>query len=266
MLKKILLFALVTAPFLWAADDSLSKADRLARLKWEEDQRQDEYANSLARRDWLKDRLIGEIGLGTKYSMMGSDGFGFGAGVEYITAWHVAPYVAGGFVFKATDPDFEQYTLAGTSSLRGGLSYYFLPKSPMHLSISVSYGDIYFDHVAKADSATATRAVLKLRGWEGDVGVTYLSNEWYYLNFNAGFYYAGKKLPGTQNNTTVYSDAAGGDVGLAMGNKKVSDYGLVFGAGIGFALPEFFPDDTEKRRRQREAAQETSTPSSNFHQ
>ena len=28
--------------------------------------------------------------------------------------------------------------------------------------------------------------------------------------------------------------------------------GIVFGIAIGYALPELFPDDTEKRRRQRE--------------
>ena len=28
--------------------------------------------------------------------------------------------------------------------------------------------------------------------------------------------------------------------------------GIVFGITIGYSFPEFFPDDTEKRRRQRE--------------
>ena len=264
MFKKILLFAMITAPILWAQDDSASRADRVARLKWEEDQRQDEYANSLARRDWLKDRLIMEVGLGTKYSMMGAsdevNGFGYGAALEYITQWHFAPYVSAGFVFKATDSDFDSLTLAGTSGVRCGLSYYLFPKSPMHLSIMASYGDIYYDH-AQA-SVGGVRSVLKLRGWEGDLGVTYLTNEWYYLNFDAGFYYAGKKMPGTQNNSVTYSSEARADVGLAEGGKGIPNYGLVAGIGIGFALPELFPDDTEKRRRQRESTRETteSTP------
>ncbi len=32
----------------------------------------------------------------------------------------------------------------------------------------------------------------------------------------------------------------------------ISKFGLVFGITIGFALPEFFPDATEIRRRERE--------------
>jgi hypothetical protein len=36
----------------------------------------------------------------------------------------------------------------------------------------------------------------------------------------------------------------------------MSKTGIVFGIAIGYALPELFPDDTEKRRREREKARE----------
>ena len=38
--------------------------------------------------------------------------------------------------------------------------------------------------------------------------------------------------------------------------KGMSKTGIVFGIAIGYALPELFPDDTEKRRREREKARE----------
>lgn len=249
MLKKILLLCVLIAPVLWA-EDVQPTDERLARLKWEEDQRQDEYANSLRRRDWLKDRLILGPGLGSKYSMMGKEGFGFGVAAEYITRWHVAPFLSYGIAFKRTDPSFDTLSLAGGAGGRVGLSYYFFPKSPMHLALSASYGSVYFDHEQKAD-VDGLRKIIQCKGWEGDLAISYLTNEWYFLNFVAGAYYVGKKMPGTTNKSTGIDDT-GKETGLTMGAKKIPDYGLVFGAGIGFALPDMFPDDTEKRRRDRE--------------
>lgn len=282
MLKKFVLVVLTLVPALWAQDSTAattagSNDERSARKQWEEEQRLDEYANSLRRRDWLKDRLILGPGLGSKYSMMGKEGFGFGVAAEYITSWHLAPYLSYGIAFKRTDPSFDTLSLQGTSGGRVGLSYYFFPKSPLHLAISASYGSIYYDHNQAAgkyvekdslvfDPATQTqsheysnvwqagdqRDVITLKGYEFDLCVSYLTNEWYFLNFIAGMYYAGNKLPGTENKSTTI-DVDGNVVGLAMGAKKVPDTGLVFGLGIGFALPDMFPDDTEVRRREREA-------------
>lgn len=280
MLKKFALLFLTLVPVLWAAEQPSasepSSDERNSRKQWEEEQRLDEYANSLRRRDWLKDRLIIGPGLGSKYSMMGKEGFGFGVAAEYITRWHLAPYLSYGIAFKRTDPSFDSLTLQGTAGGRVGLSYYFFPKSPLHLAVSVSYGSIYYDHNQAAgqyepfdtsyvDPVTTEiisehserwaygtqRNVITLKGYEFDLCVSYLTNEWYFLNFVAGFYYAGNKLPGTKNESSIIIE--GNEVGLVMGAKKIPDTGLVFGLGIGFALPDMFPDDTETRRRERES-------------
>jgi len=92
---------LLSLGFLWAQEEEVSenkKVDRLARKQFEEEQRLDEYANSLRRRDWLKDRLILEVGLGSKFPAMGETGFGFGFGAEYITRWHVGAFATYGFI------------------------------------------------------------------------------------------------------------------------------------------------------------------------
>jgi hypothetical protein len=38
----------------------------------------------------------------------------------------------------------------------------------------------------------------------------------------------------------------------------MSKTGIVFGIAVGYALPDLFPDDTEKRRREREKARARS--------
>ena len=48
-----------------------------------------------------------------------------------------------------------------------------------------------------------------------------------------------------------------GEWGSKVVNKDgMNKTGIVFGIAIGYALPELFPDDTEKRRREREKARE----------
>jgi len=259
MLKIFALLIVLLAPVLWAQEDA-SAAERLARKKWEEEQRLDEYANSLRRRDWLKDRLIFEVGLGTKYAVFGKETFGYGLGLEYITRWHVAPFINYGIVFAKDDPSFDATTakpvsLAGGARSRYGLTYYFNEKSPLHLGISASYGDVFFDHVAAHDTITMKRDILFVKGWEADMVISYLTNEWYFLNFIAGMYYVGNKLPGTENNSSEENDK-NEMVNLMIGGKRIPDLGIVMGVGIGFALPELFPDDTETRRRQRETKRE----------
>lgn len=244
----------------WAQDDGddASSAERLARKKFEEEQRLDEYANSLRRRDWLKDRLILQVGLGSKYPVMGKLGFGFGIGVEYITRYHIAPFASYGMVFEADDPSFaDSIKLEGGAGYRVGLTYYFNPKSPLHIGVMASYGDVYYDHRAQADTIPndrQSRQYLPCKGYELDITISYLTNEWYFLNFIAGAYYIGNKLPGTVN-PGMEPDIFGVPRSVVTNDGDVDgipDVGLVFGLGIGFAFPEFFPDDTEVRRRMRE--------------
>ena len=137
-------------------DSHLSRSkreDMEARKKFEEDQRADEYANSLRRRDWLKDRLMLEIGMGARYPFMGETGMGmgFGAGAEYITRWHIGLYGSFGFLPKGTDSDFDDIELEGGTGYKVGLNYYLFPKNPLHLGLSVSYGTVYFDHDVKSE-------------------------------------------------------------------------------------------------------------------
>jgi len=142
MVKQIsilFILLLLCADIVWA-QRSVVLDDRAARKQWEEDQRADEYANSLRRRDWLKDRLILEMGMGTKFPAMGANWFGFGAGVEYITKWHASGFLTAGFIPSHEDPVFEQYTLDGDLGWRLGFAYYLFPKNPIHLSFQASYG------------------------------------------------------------------------------------------------------------------------------
>jgi hypothetical protein len=236
------------------------RQDYFARKKFEEEQRLDEYANSERRRDWLKDRLIFEIGLGSRMPFMGESGMGMGlgAGIEYITRWHIAAFASFGFLPKVKDSEFDYMELEGGTGYKIGISYYFFPKIPIHLGLSASYGTVYFDHDMEPDE-NGLRSLISVKGFQFDILISYLSNEWYYLQFAFGMYYApdlGKapeKNPSfkkTKDSRTELEDTyASRVVNKPDGMDKT---GIVFGVTIGFALPEFFPDDTEKRRRQRE--------------
>ena len=127
---------------------SSQQKDLEARKKFEEEQRLDEYANSERRRNWLKDRLIFQIGMGSRYPIMGETGMGmgFGIGAEYITRWGVGLYASGGMLPKGDDNDFEGIQLEGGYGYKVGINYYLFPKNPLHLGVSVSYGTVYFDH------------------------------------------------------------------------------------------------------------------------
>jgi hypothetical protein len=256
--------------------------DRAARKQWEEDQRADEYASSLRRRDWLKDRLILELGMGTKFPAMGENWFGFGAGAEYITRWHFSGFVTAGFIPTHEDPTYPEFTLDGGIGWRIGMAYYMFPKSPIHLSVQASYGTVYYDHKARPsnfDEANpdegGTRDLLKGMGYEFDIAVSYLSDQWYFLQAIIGMYYIGNGLKDDQDGN--------GKTGLGLENPSwaldnkgkcctnlvteksgskseyaIPPYGVVFGVGIGFAFDELFPDDTEIRRRERESKSKQS--------
>ena len=235
--------------------------ERLSRQKFEEEQRLDEYANSLRRRDWLKDRLILQVGMGSRYPYMGETGMGmgFGAGVEYITRWHAALYGSFGFLPKGEDNVFEGIDLEGGFGYKVGLNYYLFPKNPLHLGISASYGTVYFDHDIRPDK-NKMRPLITVNGFQFDALITYLTNEWYYLQFSFGMYYAPKLKSKDLSNPSfdVTSKTDETPVSIVVNPDGMNKTGIVFGIAIGYAFPEFFPDDTEKRRREREKEREKS--------
>ena len=235
---------------------SSQQKDLEARKKFEEEQRLDEYANSERRRNWLKDRMIFQVGMGSRYPFMGETGMGmgFGIGAEYITRWGLALYGSGGMLFKGDDNDFEGIELEGGYGYKVGINYYLFPKNPLHLGLSASYGTVYFDHNVEPD-ADGVRPIITVDGFQFDVLITYLTNEWYYLQFSVGMYYSpelGKDTP-EENPSLRYQSAGSSKIISSVVNEDgMSKTGIVFGIAIGYALPELFPDDTEKRRRQRE--------------
>ena len=247
------------------------RREQAERKKFEEEQRLDEYANSERRRDWLRNRLIFQIGMGSRYPIMGETGMGMGlgAGLEFILPFHFALYGSFGFLPKGTDNDFDEWELEGGTGYKVGLNYYLFPKNPLHLGLSVSYGTVYFDHdiVPNEDNV---RPLIKVDGFQFDALITYLTNEWYYLQFSIGMYYAPKlaKTPATGDESTDNPsfrkkvidgmEQNGEWVSKVVEDKGMSKTGIVFGIAIGYALPELFPDDTEKRRREREKARERS--------
>ena len=234
---------------------SSQKKDMEARKKFEEEQRLDEYANSLRRRNWLKDRLIFQIGMGSRYPFMGETGMGmgFGIGAEYITRWGLGLYGSGGMLFKGDDNDFEGIELEGGYGYKVGINYYLFPKNPLHLGVSASYGTVYFDH--NVEPKDGVRPIITVNGYQFDVLISYMTNEWYYLQFSVGMYYApdlGKETPEENPSLRYQSTGSSKIISSVVNPDGMNKTGIVFGIAIGYALPELFPDDTEKRRRQRE--------------
>jgi hypothetical protein len=279
---------LLCQDFVWAQRRA-QEDDGEARRQWEEDQRADEYALSLRRRDWLKDRLILELGLGSKFPVMGANWLGLGAGVEYITRWHLSGFFTAGFVPQHSDP-VMQGTLDGDVGWRLGFAYYMFEKSPIHLGFQVSYGTVFYDHRVAPEGFDPSDfepakfynesgglidlayPIVMCRGYEFDIFISYLSDQWLYGQIMVGMYYVGEGRRYQSEQDALEND--NGSSGWGMTNpsweyntnkrKMVSavtqtdkhpaipPYGVVFGIGIGFAFEEFFPDDTEIRRRERE--------------
>ena len=242
------------------------KDDMAARKKFEEEQRQDEYANSERRRDWLKDRLILQVGMGSRYPFMGETGMGmgFGIGAEYITRWHIGAYGSFGFLPKGTDNEFKDWSLEGGTGYKVGLNYYLFPKNPLHLGLSASYGTVYFDHDIIPDESDM-RALISVNGFQFDALISYMTNEWYYLQFSIGMYYA-PDLAKSEDANPSFRESADSRTSAeitytsrVVNKDGMNKTGIVFGVAIGYAFPEFFPDDTEKRRRQREKERERNS-------
>lgn len=242
---------------------SSQQKDLEARKKFEEEQRLDEYANSERRRNWLKDRLIFQIGMGSRYPIMGETGMGmgFGIGAEYITRWGVGLYASGGMLPKGDDNDFEGIQLEGGYGYKVGINYYLFPKNPLHLGVSVSYGTVYFDHNVEPNEENV-RPLITVNGYQFDLLISYMTNEWYYLQFSVGMYYApdlGTTTPEENPSLRYQSEFSSNVISSVVNPDGMSKTGIVFGIAIGYALPEFFPDDTEKRRRQREKERERNS-------
>jgi len=278
---------LLCQDLVWAQRNAQTD-DRAARRQFEEDQRADEYALSLRRRDWLKDRLILEVGMGTKFPVMGANWLGMGAGIEYITRWHFSGFLTAGFVPSHDDPVMEGYTLDGGMGWRVGMAYYMFPKSPIHLGFQVSYGTVYYDHRIAPEGfdpgnfnseeyyGDLTFPIVMCKGYEFDIFVSYLSNQWFYGQIMVGMYYIGNGLKDNPNgsdgssgwgmtNPSWEKNHRGEVVSVVTKTEKYSGippYGVVFGVGIGFAFEELFPDDTEIRRRERETGRPQARPAS----
>ena len=230
--------------------------DLEARKKFEEEQRLDEYANSERRRNWLKDRMIFQIGMGSRYPIMGETGMGmgFGIGAEYITRWGLGLYVSGGMLPKGDDNDFEGIQLEGGYGYKVGINYYLFPKNPLHLGVSASYGTVYFDHNVEPNEENV-RPLITVNGYQFDILISYMTNEWYYLQFSVGMYYVpalGTTTPEENPSLRYQSEFSNNVISSVVNPDGMNKTGIVFGIAIGYALPELFPDDTEKRRRQRE--------------
>ena len=206
--------------------------DRAERKKFEEEQRADEFANSLRRRDWLKDRLVLELGMGSRMPVMGETGMGmgFGAGLEYITRWHLGVFGSFGLIPSGTDADFEQISLEGGFAWKAGLTYYLFPKNPLHLGFSVTYGTVYYDHDVKAtEENDFTRELIAVDGYQFDVLVTYLTDSWYYLQFAIGMYYA----PDAKDKSFGYATSEATEKTSRVVDKDgISKMGLVFGITV----------------------------------
>ena len=280
---------LLCQDFVWAQRRA-QEDDSEARRQWEEDQRADEYALNLRRRDWLKDRLILELGLGTKFPAKTREWFGLGAGVEYITRWHFSGFFTAGFIPQHSDPSMPG-TLDGGIGWRLGFAYYMFEKSPIHLGFQASYGTVFYDHRIAPDGFDPENFVpedfvdekgnlrpdlvypiLTCRGYEFDIFVSYLSDQWLFGQIMIGMYYVGEGR--RYQSLQEALDNKDGSSGWGMTNPSweaninkakvvsvvkqepkrpaIPPYGVVFGLGIGFAFEEFFPDDTEIRRRERE--------------
>ena len=249
---------------------------------------EDQFANSLRRRNYLKDRFVFQFGWGSKAGAFGSEkkelaqgALGFTA--EYIFSWGVfgsfSTWGSLASVAQTKDISFpdNEPELGGGNVWKLGLTHYFFSKYVLHPSISVSYGTVYFGNQrllygleSEATPKTVRESftgdnvgVLDLvtqEGFQIDLGITYLDYQWYYLTFNIGYAFV------TNDNsvvTVVRADDRFNPTSeaertsthyIAAKDNSLGTEHFVVGFGVGFALPDMFPDVTELRRREREDA------------
>lgn len=239
-------------------------------LNSEKARREDEFATSLKRRNFLKDRLIVQAGFGSKYfahineeSQVFLD-VAYGFGIEYIATNGLAFYVTYGQFNAIEDEGVPEQnnggvitpaqTIAGGFGSRIGIGYYFLPKFALHPGVSVSYGKTLVGHRRDADLA-GYRTMVSNSGFNFDANITYLDYNFWYLTINAGVGLSSENASLEEEDGELKSiiiDEAGFDKTSGFAGTKT--WNPVFGFGIGIAFADIFPDITEKRRRERAKA------------
>ncbi len=275
-MKKVWLILLVAMQAVMAQHDAKELTE--AYLKSDEAMREDEYAKSLKRRNWLNNRVVFSGGAGSKYAMWGAERFSVGVAADYITPWTFAGgnpglFVSYGILAAANDASFEgQPPKESAANWRVGLTYTFLPKIGLHPGISISYGTAYYDFLkenrkkilvtdalgvqeekwekdAEGNIVNKTNTeILLVEGFSGEFTLTYLTDSWYYFSLNVGASYSGKP---EENGSTVGEGLLKRSKVIGDTENGVKGINLTIGAGFGFALPELFPDKTEIRYRQR---------------
>ena len=280
-MKKIYLSLLLVAQTVLAQQHT-KKELTAAYLNSEKAMREDEYATSLKRRNWLNNRLIFSAGAGSKYAMWGSEFafFSLGVGVDYITPFtflggNPGVFASFGFVPSKKDPQPSKPDWESFTGWRVGMSYTFLPKTGLHPGIAISYGTAYYDYLKETNNRLdvlgpdgrptgekkldvnpdgsinqiPNTEVLTVPGINLEGTLTYMTGSWYFFQLNVGASYTEKQ--GVGENTSIDTDSG---ISLVIGSDKgIEPWNFVVGAGVGFALKDFNPDITEIRYRQRQA-------------
>jgi hypothetical protein len=268
-MRRLLLAGLVLAAPLWAQHDK--KELTVEYLNSAEALREDEFAESLARRDWLKDRLILSGGLGSKYGSWGEASATGGLALEYVSRWPSGEFGRlGGFasygMLRKADDEADTKDFGGGSMMRGGVTFTFLPKLALHPGISLSYGTAHYDYIYSPNASDPDRAAIFTKGYTIEGTFSYIADDWWYFNLGVGASYSGKahlaadKQPyGLKNESITVEDGKVGSI--AVFNREATgipawNYPTI-SFGVGIAVPDLFPDVTEKRFRQRKAARRT---------
>lgn len=245
-------------------------------LSGDEAIRRDEYANHESRRDNLKDRLLTTLGFGSRYGAWGQHRFTYGAGVEYITKWHVSGFATLGYLGIYEDPlgEFAAGEILKKSEAkmmwRVGVGYHFFPKLPLHPGVMMSFGTGHYDLEKTQSSNSGYRKVITTVGPQFDFVLTWLKRDFITLNVNVGMAYNGESLVEgsrakspfdffTGYNPSIELNTAGKEVGAvatAETDNRIPVWTPSIGVGFGFAFAEFFPDQTEEQRRDRENARD----------
>jgi hypothetical protein len=238
--------------------------------------RRDEYANHESRRDDLQDRLLTTIGFGSRYGAWGQHRFTYGAAIEYITKWHVSGFLSVGYLGSYEDPlgaeaaEVQLKSNEAKTMWRAGVGYHFFPKLPLHPGVMMSFGTGHYD-LEKTQSANSDyRKVISTVAPQFDFVLTWLKRENVTLNVNVGVAYNGAPLVEGDRakglgdyfsgyNPSIERTTGGDEVGAVATDEtknKIPSWTPSIGVGFGFAFAEFFPDQTEEQRRERESSRD----------